>query len=277
VGGSAWDAKQGRCVDTQGPRPLQTFEESQAASNTGFLAIDSYLQAIRRTSTTTEVSRFNGLMLDPDYRQRFVDAYSPGQTDGMQAAFDEILTQIDTVLTSIYVAAETVAADPSLQVDLVAATAAMWLRPYANLSESQNKALDARLDDVQRRLLPGYAQAPPVSALPFSGVRESTRQIMQAVNSLQIWRSAITAPNKLTLGGFAVDSIFQSGQDWDDVLVGAEDDVKSMFAMTTEALLQLNCDPAAQGYNLGWVVGYMAIWIPTLVVFETVMALESPI
>lgn len=277
MAGSAWDAVRGCCVDIPASLPLQGFDAVEEATNNGILAVVTYLQAMRRASATAEVSRFNGLMLNPDYRQRFLDAYPTGKSDGMQAAFDEIVTEIDTVLKTIFVAAEAVLTDPTLQDDLVAATATMWLRPIAMLSESQNRALDARLDGLQKRLLPGYAQAPEVGAIPFSGVRESTRQTMQAVTSLQVWRAAITSPGKLSLGGFAVDSIFKSGQDWENVFVGAEDDMRTMFAMTTEGLLQLNCDPTGQGYNLGWIVGYMAIWIPTIVVFETVMALESPI
>lgn len=277
MSGSAWDATRGCCVDVAASFPLQSFEAVQEAANTGVLAVDAYLQAVRRMSASRDVSRFNALMLNPDYRQRFMDAYPDGQTDGFIAAFDEILTEIDSVLQAIYLAAEAVANDPHLLEELVAATAAMYLRPIANLSDSQNRALDARLETLQKKLRPGLAQVPDVGTIPFSGMRDSTRQIMQAVTSLQVWRDLIKAPGKMALGMTAVDSVFKSGQDWENVFVGAEEDLESMLAVTTQALLQMNCDPTGQGYNLGWVVGYMAVWVTTIVLFEVVVALESPI
>ncbi|HHT9104251.1 MAG TPA: hypothetical protein ACFYD7_00055 [Candidatus Wujingus californicus] len=279
MAGSIWDAAQGCCVamPDSASFPLQDFAATEAALNTGNIVVNTYLAAMRQQSATADVSRFNALILNPDYRQRFLDAYDPGQTDGFLAAIDEIGTEISSVLQALYLAAEAVADDPALQVDLVAATAAQWLRPAANLSDSQSQALDARLDSVQKRLTPGFAQAPDVGALPLAGLRESTRRVMQAVTSLQVWRGAISGPSKLTLGMAAVDSVFKSAQDWSEVFVGAEDDAQTVFAVTTEALLKMNCDPAAQGYNLGWMVGYMAFWVATTVVFETIIALESPV
>jgi|GEM_PF-5243014 len=260
--------------------PAGTFglrEYQPEMSKSEYPAADYYLQAVRQLNGSSGISQFNTLMANPDYRRRFFDAYPQGREDGLIAALGEIQAEIGEVLQGVFLAAEALAADPLLQDEFIAATAALYLRPALNLSDSENQRLDAKLVQVQKRIAPGAAQNPDIENMPFSGFRESTRALMQGVASLKTWKGAIVSPSKSSIGFAAMDAAFQSSQDWSDILVGAEDDAATLFATTTEALIQLNCDPTGQGFNLGWIVGYTGIWVATIVVFEAAMALESPI
>ena len=186
MAGSAWDATRACCVDIPASLPLRSFEDVSAAIDTGYLAVNTYLKAVRQLGPSSDISRFNGLMLNSDYRRRFLEVYPDGRFDGLLAAIDEIKTQLDEVLQSLYVAAEALAHDPKLAVDVAAGGIAMFLRRAANLSDSQNEALDARLDQVQKRLRPGFATAADVGTLPLAGMRQLTRRVMQAVSSTNL-------------------------------------------------------------------------------------------
>lgn len=277
---SAWDPALGRCVDALAAVPGQNitsrnYEEEPAFS--GYPEADYYLNAVRQLGASAQVSQFNALVINPDYRQRFFVAYPKGRSDGLAAALAEIVTEIDSVLQAVYLATEAIADDPALIDDVIGAMGFLYIRNALCLSTDENQKMNAKLVQIQKRLSPGFAQRPEVAALPFEGMRESTRRVMQAVSSLQIWRNAISGPSKMTLSFAAVDSVFKSSQDWSDVLVGAEEEAATLFATTTEALIQMNCDPTGQGYNLGWIAGYMALWVATTVVFEAMIALESPL
>jgi hypothetical protein len=254
---------------------LREYQQEPTASD--YPAADYYLKAVRQLSASSGVSQFNALMLNPDYRQRFLEAFPDGRHDGLVAALGEIVTEIDGTLQAVYLAAEAIAEDPGLGTDLLTATAFLWLRPGLRLSDSENRQMDAKLAQIQKRLFPGFAQRPDIATMPLDGFRQSTRRMMQAVSSLRVWRDAITAPSKMSLGLAALDAVFQSSQDWSDIFVGTEEDFAMLFATTTEGLIQMNCDPVGQGYNLGWVAGYIAIWVATIVVFEALIGLESPI
>lgn len=274
----AWDAKLGRCVDSAdagAPFVLRSFEAEPPAS--GYFAADHYLAAVRTLAATADVSRFNALIRDPDYRERFFGAYPDGRKEGMLAARDEILEQIDEVLQFVYLMLESVANDPSLATDFIAAGGAILLRPAADLSDAQSRALDERIAQLRNKLLPGLPQQISTQPLPFAGLRESTQALNQAVMSLTAWRDLLGATSKVELAFSVADVAFQGPQDWHDILVGAEDDAQTLFSATTEGLLRLNCDPAAQGHNLGWVVGYTGIWVATILIMETLRAVKSPL
>lgn len=274
----AWDAKLGRCVDSAdvgAPFVLRSFESEPPAS--GYLAADHYLAAVRALAATADVSRFNALIRDPDYRERFFGAYPDGRKEGLLAARDEILEQISEVLQFTYLVLESVASEPSLATEFIAAGGAVLLRPAANLSDAQSRALDERIAHVRNKLLPGLPQQIPTAWLPFAGLRESTRALNEAVLSVTAWRDLLNAGSKIELAFSVADIAFQGSQDWNDILVGAEDDAQTLFSATTEGLLRLNCDPAAQGHNLGWVVGYTGVWVATVLIMETLRAVKSPL
>lgn len=278
MAGRRWDPVQGRCVPGDGQElqslALRRWEDRPEPAP--HVAAEMFLIAMRQQASA-DAAQFNALMLHPDYRARFFASYPDGRIDGLADAAAEILQEIDSVLAAVSRLADAIANDSDLATQLVAATGAMYMAPLLKLSDAERAKLEAKLNALQKRLGSAAGGADQAGSLPFAGLRDDARRIMGAFNTLRVWRNAIAAPSQATLGFAAADALFQEGHDWSNIGVGTEDEATTLFAVTAEAIVGLNCDPAGQGYNLGWIVGYMALWIATIVCFEGIIAMEAPL